>query len=562
MKTMRPTLGKRTGVRLIAVVAAALLMAAACTSSKSTSSSSSSGSSSKAPSVRDTSFIIGTPMQSEGPWDPAAALEDIYRMVFKASYDTLITYNGSDVSKFVPDLATSWTTAPDASSYTFKLNPAAKFNSGNPVTSADVLFSFMRLKNLGGAPSGFASNIKSIDTPDTETVTINLIKPDVTFLNNLPVENFAILDSKVAAQHGATDTADAAKTDTAGPYLNTHSLGSGPYQIESYTAGQKLVLDLNPKSWRPAPYFKQIIFQNYNDTDSQIAAVKRGDIDLTRELTPSQLAPLKTDTSLQVAGDPGTTFYLFGMTRKCGVDPAVCKPDVQEAIRLALDYKGLDAVAQGLPVWYGMLPNYLPGGVAPADRPAQDIAKAKALLASAGYPNGFSTTICTSTATTVQPSMLDYSQKIQTDLAKIGITASIDANENSAFLTKFRAGKNGPADGCKLVQTIEGPEPLDGSSLLDYLPDGVYGLRLGWSSTNAGTDGAKYITEQQQALSTVDSAARQTIWQNIATAMNTDGPWIPEASTPYQDAAASSITGFKNGANETFIFDPYTLKRS
>lgn len=540
----------RARVQLTAGLALLALLTAAC--------SSASGGSSDA---RKTSLIVGTPMQSEGPWDPAAALEDIYRMVFKATYDTLLTYKGNDVSKLVPGLATSWSSSPDASSYTFKLDPKAKFNSGNPVTSADVKFSFMRLKNLRGAPSGFAANIATIDTPDQETVTIKLAKPDVSFLTNMPVENFAILDSKEAMKHGATSAADASKSDTAGPYLNTHSLGSGPYEIQSYTPGQRLILRLNPKSWRPAPYLKAIVFQNYTSADAQIAAVKRGDIDLTRELSPNQLKSVTNDSSLQVAGAPGTTFYVFGMTRKCGVDPAVCKPQVQQAIRLALDYTGMASVAQGLPVWYGMLPPYLPGGVQKPDLPKQDLAQAKQLLKSAGYPNGFKTTICTSTATNVQPSMLDWAQKIQGDLAKIGVQISIDSKENSAFLTKFRAGNRGPKDGCKLIQTIEGPEPLDASSLLDYLPNGVYGLRLGWNTENAGSDGTKYLKQMERAKSTAAPSARQSIWHNIAVEMNTDGPWIPESATPYQDAASASITGFKDSANQTFIFDPYTLKR-
>src|SRR4029079_6926509 len=100
--------------------------------------------------ARATTLIVGTPMLSEGRWDPAVGFEDIYRVVLKASYDTLVTFKGNDFATFVPDAAASWTVSPDATTFTFKLNPAVTFNSGNPMTSADVKFTYERLGNLAG----------------------------------------------------------------------------------------------------------------------------------------------------------------------------------------------------------------------------------------------------------------------------------------------------------------------------------------------------------------------------------------------------------------------------
>src|SRR5262249_24550565 len=150
------------------------------------------------------------------------------------------------------------------------------------------------------------------------------------------------------------------------------------------------------------------------------------------------------------------------------------------------------------------------------------------------YPNGFKATLCTSTATGTQPSMLDDAQLIQSDLQRIGITVSIDARENSAFLTQFRGDK------CQLIQTIEGPEVPDPSFIQVFLPNGLYGLRVDWKTGNLGPDGTKYVQEEKAALGTSNATQAHAMWNQIAVQMQAESPWIPETTTQYQVAAASS----------------------
>lgn len=492
-------------------------------------------------------------MQSEGPWDPHVAFEDMYRFIIHSSYDTLVTYDGSDLSKVVPDAATDWNT-PDGITYTFHLNPAIKFNSGNTLTSADVKWSLERLENLKGPPSSLADNIASIDTPDPTTIVIKLKARDTSFLELVTSQNFAIIDSKTAQANGATNAADAKTTDKAADWFNHNTPGSGPYMMSQYVQGEKVVLVRNPKYDRKPVPFDQVLITNVATEEGQVAAVQRGDIDLTREVRPSTAAGLKSNPAVNIAGGPEFTWYVFGMTRDPGVDKAVADPKVAEAIHLALDYNGIRELAPDLIQWYCLEPPYIPAGCQENEGPQQDLAKAKQLLADAGYPNGFKTEICTSSATTVQPTMLDYAQKIQADLKAVGIDATIDARENSAFLTKYRNNQ------CHLVQTIWGPpNPLTAAQLVDFLPGGLLGKRIGWRPD--APDAIPYLTLQDQARAETDEAKAAQLWHQIAVAINKDGPWIPEGETQSQIVSTASLTGLDKAANPTFWVDIFHLGR-
>jgi peptide/nickel transport system substrate-binding protein len=533
--------------------AASTAPSAAATAAASAAASAAGSTAPSAATGRNGTLIIGTSMGSEGPWDPHVAYEDIYRLIFKSTYDTLVTYNGSDLSKVVADAATDWTTA-DGQTYTFHLNPAIKFNSGNPLTSADVKWSFTRLENLKGPPSSLADAIDTIDTPDPQTVVIKLKAKDTSFLNALTAVNWSIIDSKTAQANGATDAADAKTTDKAADWFNNNTPGSGPFKMSQYVQGEKVVLVRNDGYWRTAPPFTQILITNVPTEEAQVAAVQRGDIDLTRELRPSTATGLQGNTAVQIAGGPEFAWYLFGMTRDAAIDKAVADPKVQQAIHLALDYSGIQALAPDLIQWYCMEPTYIPAGCQQSEGPKQDIAKAKQLLSDAGYPNGFDTEICTSSATTVQPTMLDYAQKIQADLKAVGINATIDAKENSAFLTKYRAGQ------CHLVQTITGPPgTLTASQLVDFLPGGLYAKRLKWLPD--APDASKYASIQAQAVAATDPSVSDPLWKQLALQVAVDGPWIPEADIQNQFAANANLTGVDKAFNPAFILDIFLLGR-
>ena len=112
-------------------------------------------------------------------FDPARGFEQTTQTVHKATYNTLVTLNETDISQIVPDLAQSWDVSPDAKTFTFHLRQGVKFqNSGNPMTSADVKWSIERGIAIKGNPSFLLDGITSVDAPDDFTVRVNKSDPD------------------------------------------------------------------------------------------------------------------------------------------------------------------------------------------------------------------------------------------------------------------------------------------------------------------------------------------------------------------------------------------------
>jgi peptide/nickel transport system substrate-binding protein len=122
-------------------------------------------------------------------------------MIMHGVYENLVTFEGTDYTKVVPFLAKSWEISEDGLVYTFTLRDDVKFHSGNPLTAADVKFSFERLRNLKDNPAWLMDVVDKIDVVDDHTVAITLKEPNAAFLAMLVSPNFAIIDSKTVMEH-------------------------------------------------------------------------------------------------------------------------------------------------------------------------------------------------------------------------------------------------------------------------------------------------------------------------------------------------------------------------
>ena len=399
---------------------------------------------------REGTLIVGKQMFGDTTFDPARAFAELYVTVLGSAYDNLVAWQetpgGYDYQKLVPELATEWSSNDDATRWTFKLNPDARFHDGNPVTSEDVRWSFMRFKHVQGPPSYQAANIDSVETPDAQTVVFNLAAPDAEFPGLTSAAAFVILNSALVAANGGSAGEDAAETDTAEEWLTLNSAGSGPFKIDFSDPGKRIELVRVEDYWGgPSAAMERIIFTDIPEAQSRIDALARGDIDLAWTVIPHQAASLGDDFTILQANTNHWYYVLFT------TDPAnnefVANPTVQKALKYAIDYDGLQQLCPGFPAnrVYGLAPVRL-GGISEGFE--TDIDKAKALLAEAGYPDGYNANtpgykpirLQTFQWTGFCPIFGDMVQKLAQDWSKIGVTTDVQIRDAGVFFTDFRKG--------------------------------------------------------------------------------------------------------------------------
>lgn len=368
--------------------------------------------------------------------DPAEAFEFSGVEVVTNLYDKLMGVDLAKNNELVPELAQSWSVTPDNLTYTFKLRPGVKFHSGNPLTAADVVYSFQRAVTLNKSPGfilaqfGFTKDnvLEKVKAPDDGTVVITVSKPfaPTFFLNCLTSGVASIVDTKLVK-------ANEKDGDFGNGWLKQNSAGSGAYKVRAYRPNEQYALDANESWYKGAPKNKRIVVRHVAEPASQRLLLEKGDIDIARNLSKDQLAAVKTNKDVEIVqGDKGYILYL-GLNTK---NPNFAKPEVREALKYLVDYASIERnIVEGT---YKAHQSFLPKGFLGAidDKPYTfDPAKAKELLAKAGLPNGFNVTM---DVRSVSP-ITDIAQAIQANWAQAGIKLELLPGDGKQTLTKYRA---------------------------------------------------------------------------------------------------------------------------
>ena len=360
------------------------------------------------------------------------------------TYDRLITHariqlpDGSwtyDYTTFEPELAKSWELTPDGKSVTFHLREDATFHDGTPVTADDVKWSFDRAVAVGGFPAiqMGASEMTSPDqfvVVDDHTFRVDFPRPNKLILPNLAVPIAKVINSKLAKAHATAD--DPWALD----WVGKNDAGGGAYVVQSWKPGNEIVFK-RFDDWKsgPLPYFKTVISRQIASAGTRRALLERGDADLSFNLPPKDFSELAKEDKLTVIGTPvdAELLYIDMLTTK----PPFDNPKVRQAVAYAIPYEDILHTAlfdQGKGMFGG------PAKVTTTDWPqpspyTTDLDKAKALLAEAGYPDGFKTTLSydVSTASTREPIAL----LVQDSLKKIGIDVEIEKIPGADWYTRL-----------------------------------------------------------------------------------------------------------------------------
>jgi len=479
--------------------------------------------------AQDENVLVIGHAESTDSLDPARGFTQTTGIIHKATYDTLVTFPEGDASEILPALATEWTISEDGLVYTFTLRDGVLFSNGDPMTAADVVFSFNRTKNIAGNPSFLAETIASVEAPDDATFVMTLTQPDPSILAKIIYGAFSVVNADQVMENGGTDTAD----DAAEGWLNSHSAGTGPYILESWESQVETVLARNPNYWGEAPYFDRVIITNIAEAATQKIALEAGDIDVALDLTRDQLPDLDGNPEIAALQVTGPIVHFLLMNEDPELGGPMSDPLVQRAVRLALDYPGYQAL------WGGETPaSVIPVGFATAYGSDQaitrDLDAARALLEEAGYADGFETTLSYPTFTFQGVNMETNAQKIQADLAEIGITVTLNPQELQVSLQEYRDGVQG------FGYWFWGPDYIDPGDYTVFLPERLVGLRARWMEADA--DPAA-IELRDRAETTTDPDGRVAVFGEIQDYLQESGPWAPFIQPGVQVGYRSNIDG-------------------
>lgn len=324
----------------------------------------------------------------------------------------------------------------DGMSVTFKLKKNAKFHDGAPVTAKDVKWSLDRAVSVGGFPT-FQMSAGSLTKPeqfvviDDYTVRVDFLKKDRLTIPDLAVIVPCIVNSELVKKN-------ASEKDPWGlEFTKQQTAGSGAYKVTKWTAGTEVVMERN-EDWvgGPLPKIKRVIWRMVPQAGNRRALLERGDADISYELPFKDFQEMKASGKLNVVSLPfsnGIQYVGMNVTK-----PPFDNVKVRQAIAYALPYqKIMDAVLFGLgnPMFGAAKDKATEVAWPQQHKYNTDMEKAKALLAEAGYANGFETTISfdLNFAGVNEPLCV----LVQESLAQIGIKTTINKVPGANWRTEL-----------------------------------------------------------------------------------------------------------------------------
>ena len=345
-------------------------------------------------------------------------------------YDTLASFDPPYYNLFMPRVATSWETSPDASEFTFHLRDDIKFTSGNKLTAHDVAFSVARgiyanYPVYGSLPSFLDPD--NIEVLDDYTIRFTLTNPFAGFVAFMANPKTSIIDKKTLEPQMSAPM-DNPESDFGTPYLDENSLGSAQFKLKTWERNKRVVLERNEGYWGPAPKLTYLIDLHVADPTTQRFMLQRGDIDMARDMT--------TDMAMEFLDypNPDISIYKTEVFQGTGINmnphpgTAFADKNARNAVKWAINYQEIiDKLAKGNairlsgPIFKGLL-----GAQPEKDYYYYDPERAKEYLAMSGHPNGFEFTINFGTGAGTGIPWETLVVKEQSDLAKIGITMKLE----------------------------------------------------------------------------------------------------------------------------------------
>ena len=361
-------------------------------------------------------ITVGIPQDIEDSLDPHTAVAAGTREVLFNVFEGLVKPNSN--GDLIPAVAKDYVIDDEGKTYTFKLRDGITFHNGAAVSADDVIASIERCADTSnGEPLVAAfSNIADIVKTDDKTVTIHLTEADTDFLCNLTT---------------AIIPADNIDNAAANP------IGTGPYMYVSRSPQENIVLKRYDGYWGEKAYIENVVFKIISNPDTIVMNLEGGSVDMFPRVTTAQAEQLSDNFEIK----EGTMNLVQALYLNNAVKP-FDDERVRQALCYAIDPKEIMDYAfegRGSEIGSSMFPSFGKYFMPELnDTYNQDIEKAKALLAEAGYPDGFEFTIKVPSNYTQH---VDTAQILKEEFKKIGVTANIELIEWSSWLSDVYTGR-------------------------------------------------------------------------------------------------------------------------
>ena len=481
-------------------------MAAACGSSGS--------GGSPAISAKVTTLVIANAVKVD-TLDPEANSVNESIWLDQTLYSRLLQPNATGTG-LLPDLASSWTIAPNGLTYTFHLRPDAKFSNGSPVTADDVVYSITRSRAFAGGWGFLLTAVKSISAADAHTVVITLSQKHAPLLADLAMYAYSIVPKNLVESQGKA--------------FFQHPVGSGPFYVTSYAADSEVDLAANPYFYGTKPKISKVKVLIVPNDNTRVLMLESKKADVI-ENPPGNLTS-------QINGTPGLHVNLFPSTRVDFVQmDEHFKPFknllVREAVNYAINrqaivrlaYQG-DAVPGASFMPYHM--QYFDSGIQPYP---YDPAKAKQLLKQAGYPHGFNAFLIT-----VSGDVAGQAEAVvlKSEFAAVGINLSIQSYE---LLTAYSKEDGGHSQFGERYWTNDIIDPDEVATFGADCKGGAFAFNSYWCSSLA----SKLVGEARLEL---NPTVRQNLYNQIQQIIYQQSPFIVTDYSPYRYGVGDWVHGF------------------
>lgn len=353
-------------------------------------------------------------------------------------FDKLILQDNKQ--KMYPGLAESWKPI-NETTWEFKLRKGVKFHDGGDFTAEDVKFTIERLPNVPNSPSSFAGAVgavKEVEIVDDYTVRIHSDKPAP--LTPRDFASFAIVSKKAVEGKGTEDFNSGVAT-----------IGTGPYKLVEWARGDKIVYERNEDYWGEKPEWTMITVRPITNDGTRVAALKSGDVDLINFVPPADVKHMDADKKLALHKSSSTRLIYLHIDTDREETPMVTGNNgekiknpyldlrVRKAISKAINREAIVArIMEGLAIPASqMLPDGYEGTSTNLKPEKYDPKGAKALLAEAGYPDGFKIVIHGPNDRYVNDG--DIAQAIAQMLTKVGIKTEVNTMPKAVYFGKASA---------------------------------------------------------------------------------------------------------------------------